>query len=333
VRIEQFDPVTGERALRACFEMTEAGWPADHPSMPPWPLASFAGKWTHGFDVCPQQCWLATGEDGTPLGGYLLRLEEKENLTLAQCTVIVSPGRRRAGTGRALAAHCANQARLAGRTRLTVTARDGSPGAALAAALGAVPGIPTTNRILTIDDALPGRLAALRAAALPHAAGYSLASWAGPTPEEHLHQVVQARNAMKDAPRDAGVEPSLWDAERVRESEQAGIASGITYLTVVARQDETGQVAALTELCLDSGTPDWAFQLATVVLKAHRGRRLGMLAKVANLDLLLATDPQARWVFTGNANANEHMIAINAQLGFEPADIYRDWELDLTMAR
>jgi GNAT superfamily N-acetyltransferase len=330
MRIEQFDPVTDQRQLRACFEFTEAGWPDDHPDVAPWTLGSFTGKWTHGFDACPQQCWLATGEDGTPLGGYLLRLEEKENVTLAACIMIVSPDRRRAGTGRALAAHCAAQARLAGRTRLTVTARDSSPGAAMAAALGATPGIPTTDRILNIDDALPGRLAVLRAAAVPHAAGYTLASWRGPTPEEYLDQVARAKNAMKDAPRDAGVEPTIWDAGRVRESEQTGMASGLDYLTVMARHDASGEVAAMTQLCLDSGTPGWAFQMVTAVLPPHRGRRLGMLVKIANLDLLIAAAPQARRVFTGNASANQHMIAINAQLGFQAAAIYRDWELDLT---
>ena len=49
VQIEQFDPATDIRQLRACYDMTAAGWPADHPTAAPWPLASFGGKWTHGF--------------------------------------------------------------------------------------------------------------------------------------------------------------------------------------------------------------------------------------------------------------------------------------------
>jgi hypothetical protein len=33
---------------------------------------------------------------------------------------------------------------------------------------------------------------------------------------------------------------------------------------------------------------------------------------------------------TGNAAANQHMIAINEQLGFTIGSVYSSWELDLT---
>jgi RimJ/RimL family protein N-acetyltransferase len=135
---------------------------------------------------------------------------------------------------------------------------------------------------------------------------------------------------MADAPRDAGVEPTVWDAERIRQVEQNAAASGLRYQTVIARHQATGEIAAQTDLCVDDGTPDWAFQMMTAVLPGHRGHRLGLLVKIANLELLMRTEPQVRRVFTGNAGSNEHMIEINEQLGFTIADVYRDWELDLT---
>lgn len=330
MEIQQFDPATDTTRLRACFEMTEAGWPLDQPNVPSWPLESFTGKWEHGFDACPQQAWLAADDGGQPLGGYVLRLPEKENAARATCILIVAPSRRRQGAGTALLAHCIEQARRAGRSRLASYVRDGSPGAGFAAAAGARGGIAEVSRVLDIDSTLPGRLATLRAAAEPHAAGYTLLSWSGPSPDEHIDQVAKLNNAMSDAPRDEGVEPAVWDADRIREADQKALAAGLMFHNVAARHDATGDFAAVTDVCIDAGSPGWGFQGITVVLPEHRGRRLGLLIKIAMLELLADRAPDVRRIYTGNAGSNEHMIAINAQLGFEVCDVYRFWELDLT---
>ena len=310
--------------------MTSAGWAEDHPDIGPWPLRPFTEKWTHGFGTSPQQCWLGRGDDGTPVGGYLLQLPDKENTDTGRCTLIVSPDRRRAGTGRALAAHSAEQARLAGRMRLAADVRDGSAGAAFAASLGAVSGIPEVSRRLIVDADLAARLAGLRALAEPRTTGYSLVSWTGRTPEKYLSGAVTLRNAMAERPRNAGDQPTVWDADRVRETENVNAATGVRYQTVVARHDATDELVAWTELCVDPDAPEWAFQLATVVLPEHRGHRLGLLVKIENLALLSRAAPQVRRVTTGNASSNEHMIAINEQLGFQATSVYRRWELDLT---
>jgi GNAT superfamily N-acetyltransferase len=333
VRIEQFDPKADTATIRACCDMTSAGWAEDHPDIGPWPLRPFTAKWTHGFGTNPQQCWLGRGDDGTPVGGYLLQLPDKENTNTGRCTLIVSPGRRRVGVGRALAAHSAEQARLAGRTRLSADVRDGSAGAAFAASLRAVPGIPEVSRRLIVDADLATRLARLRELVEPRTTGYSLVSWTGRTPEKYISGAVALHNAMADRPRDAGDEAKVWDAERIRETENVNAATGVQYQSVVARHDATGEIAAWTELCVDPDAPEWAYQLATVVLPAHRGHRLGLLVKIGNLELLGRTAPQVRRVTTGNASSNEHMIAINEQLGFQSTSVYRRWELDLSQPR
>jgi len=43
---------------------------------------------------------------------------------------------------------------------------------------------------------MPARLTRLRAGAQPYAAGYSLLSWLGVTPAEHIDQVPAVRGAM-----------------------------------------------------------------------------------------------------------------------------------------
>ena len=105
MRMEAFNPRKDTTSLRACFAMTEAAWTVDQPNVPPWGFRSFAGKWTDGFDSCPQQAWLGYNDSGEPVGGYLLRLADKENLERADCTLIVALASRRAGAGTALLAH------------------------------------------------------------------------------------------------------------------------------------------------------------------------------------------------------------------------------------
>ena len=158
---------------------------------------------------------------------------------------------------------------------------------------------------------------------------HSLLSWFGATPGKYLEEVARLNNAMTDAPRDEGVQATRWDGQRVAEQEEHALAHGLRFRTVAARHDATGELAALTQLCTDDGTPGWAFQQITAVAKEHRGHRLGLLVKAANQQLT-GDDPGARRILTGNAGANKYMIAINEMLGFRVSDQYREWSLDIT---
>jgi hypothetical protein len=135
---------------------------------------------------------------------------------------------------------------------------------------------------------------------------------------------------MADAPRDAGVEHAVWDAARIRRLENLAAEYGLTQYSVVARHDATGDLAAITQILTDPGAPGFGFQQLTAVLPVHRGHRLGLLVKVAMLELLAEEAPEVDRIPTDNAGSNEYMIAINAQLGFEISGVTRNWELDLT---
>jgi GNAT superfamily N-acetyltransferase len=334
VHIERFDPLADTRFLRACHQIMEAARPTDHPSLPPQSFEGFASWWAHGGE--PQQSWLARDGSGEPVGCYLLTLPERENTAMAGCGLVVTPTRRRAGYGTALLAHCADRARRASRSRLASTdatrtkVREGSPGAAFAAATGANRGLAELIRTQAIDAGLLTRLAGLRAAARQRSSGYELLSWVGASPDEHLGQVARVHAAMSDAPRDAGVQPQRWDAARIRKSETTAIAHGLRFYSVAARHSATGDFAALTQITTDPGMPGWGIQQLTAVLPEHRGHRLGTLVKIAMLELATGHEPGIRRILTGNAESNEHMNAINAQLGYQVSDVYRSWDLDLT---
>lgn len=301
--------------------------------MPVRSLESTAAWWEHGFGGSPRRSWLASDSPGGEIVGcYLLMLPDRENLATATCALYVAPDARRSGRGSELLAHCAGQARLAGRSRLGAYARDSSAGAAFAAALGATGGIAEVFRLLAVDAALGARLPGLRAAAEQRAAGYKLLSWLGETPPQYLDDSARLSAAMVDAPRDEGTDPELWDADRIRRAERALLEIGQSVYCIAAMHEQTGRLAAITQVGTEPGTPGWGFQSLTAVLPEHRGHRLGLLVKVAMLELLLADRPDVRRIVTGNAGPNQHMIAINEQLGFEVGSVHRRWELDLAAA-
>ena len=330
--IERFDPAADAGRLRACHEIVAAGRHYDDPSMPPRSFASFTAWWAHGYNSNPRQAWLATDTTGEPVGCYLLILPERENTARAMCFLVVGPESRRAGAGTALLRHCSRQARLARRSYLASEAREDSAGAAFAAAAGATMGLAEVYRQLRVDAELLARIAGLRHEAQQHARGYSLQSWLGATPTEHLADVARLSDAMADAPRDPGVQPEVWDADRIKALELVNLGSGLQSYSVAARHDETGEMAALTQLSTDPGAPGWGFQELTAVLPEHRGHRLGLLVKVAMLELVTSRDRDLQRILTSNAGPNDHMIAINTRLGFEVSSVYRSWELDLTSA-
>jgi GNAT superfamily N-acetyltransferase len=330
VDITRFDGADDPGALESCFRIVQESIRADQPAdQPKWSLPSFTAKWVDGFDDSPHESWVGADASGEVVGCYLLALPGRVNISRANVVLRVRPDRRRSGIGTALLRHCADRARLAGRTHLVGDAWDDSPGAAFATAVGATAGIADVHRSLRFDDEARDRLPRLRSEAEARAAGYSLLSWVGATPEDLLEQVAVVRAALADAPRDPGVEFSVWDANRVRRLERLIIERGMTHYSVAARHHPSGQLAAITQLILDPGAPECGIQQITAVLPTHRGRRLGLLVKVAMLDLLTSAEPSITYIVTDNAGSNEHMIAINAQLGFEISGVTRNWELDL----
>ena len=100
-------------------------------------------------------------------------------------------------------------------------------------------------------------------------------------------------------------------------------------VATAARERSSGRLVAYSDLAWTRHDPENAFQWDTLVLREHRGHRLGALVKVAKLERLLAEAPDARRVHTWNADENTHMVAINAAMGFAPAQRESAWRLDL----
>jgi RimJ/RimL family protein N-acetyltransferase len=332
--IEQFDAKTDDDRLAACHQISASGHAEDDPNVPEVTWRRFQAWWRYGFANESIETWLATDDDQRPVGCYLLWLPERENRQNAIITLNVARAGRRQRIGTALVGHAAGQAERAGRTLLMSDSRVGSPGTAFAQACGARAGIQEVRRVLHVDAGLLARVAGLRASAEQDAAGYSLQSWSGMTPDGLLEQASALHDAMEDAPHDASFEPLRWDADRLRKEEQQDIEAGMRINSVAALANDSGEMAALTQVYVDDpDQADWAYQGITAVTRAHRGHRLGMLVKTSMLQRLSELEPQISAVETGNAASNQYMIAVNDQLGFRVTDTFQNWEIEVAAAR
>jgi GNAT superfamily N-acetyltransferase len=336
VHFQQFDPLTDAARLQACHEILEASRRADDPAAPEHSRADFRNWWAYGFEGRdPRQAWLAT-DAGGPAGCYLLELPDRENVTVGTCVLAVPPPRRRRGIGTALLAHGTAQARAAGRTTLRGAAllgsagSGGSAGEAFAQAAGATGGLTEVRRVLPTAGLTPELLAGLRADAEARAAGYTLLTWTGPAPGDQVDQVARLYEVMGDAPREEGAAAPRVDADRVRAIEISTQGPEFGVYSVAARHDASGTLAALTQVIIQTELPGHALQAMTAVDRPHRGHRLGLLVKVAVHQWLARAEPGLRSVFTWNAQANAHMIAINERLGYQISARFRSWELPIT---
>jgi GNAT superfamily N-acetyltransferase len=329
VEIRRFDPASDDQSVQDCHEIYLAAGRVDIPQEPLMSYRMFKGWITYGWAEAPTQNWLATGGTAKARGWYMLTLPEWENRHSAEVWPVVHPAGRRTGLGCALVAHASQQARLAGRTLLMGDCPEGTAGEAFARALGARSGVTEIIRVLRLAAIPPGHLAKLREQAGLAACDYSLFTWEGLTPADRLESVAGLYQALEDAPRDAGLEAQRWDTGRLRRSDSRIAAQGFRYYTVAAQRRDTGELAALTQVCVDPPNPEWGYQELTAVARPHRGHRLGLLVKVAMLEWLATAEPQLRQVITGNADGNKHMIAINAGLGYEPLSRWGSWELPL----
>jgi GNAT superfamily N-acetyltransferase len=339
VLIERFD-AADEVSARALYEVYAAGAPVDEPGSPAMSLPVWRGLMTCGWCAEPRESWIARAEAAEPgeaagavLGGYLLELPDQENRDRAGTHLLVAPGRRRAGTGSALLRHALARAAEVGRGTLFTHALEGTPGDGFARAMGASADLTEVRRTLDVAAIPAGHLARLRAAAEGAAAGYTLTAWDGLTPEEWLEPVARLNEAMADAPHGDGEEPQVWNGDRVRLVDQLSLDRGLRRYSIAAAESATGELAALTQLSFEDAEPAWGHQEMTAVARAHRGHRLGLLTKVAMMEMLAIREPRLAFVETWNGESNAHMVAINETLGFRRTGRVTVWTLSTAAAQ
>jgi GNAT superfamily N-acetyltransferase len=349
IRAVELPAVGIPAGLLACHALLE------HHAMSLWgnldrcPTLAEAAEYWRGSSYEERHLHLAVS-GATPAGLCSVTFPLRDNTHTAGIEVLVHPDHRRRGIGSTLLAYVERAAGLRGRTSLDawnevplelvgagapmIAAKSGAgalpleePGTAFAAASGyELEQVERSSRLAL--PVPPDRLDRLAAGAAVHAGGYSIITWDDHCPEELIGGYAALKSQMStDAPT-AGLDWGRedWDPARVRDEEATLVRSGVQAVVAAARHLATGRLAAYTALHWRPGVPGSITQQDTLVARAHRGHRLGMLVKVANLRRAQARWPSARSVLTWNASENQHMLSINIALGFRPAGYEGEWQ-------
>jgi GNAT superfamily N-acetyltransferase len=342
--------VTSREAADRWHQIAQESFEADYFELPAEPVQEIYERIESTRTDERHELWVGcagVGEAGaaTPVVLGELGLPMLDNTDNAVVNVSTRPAFRDRGYGTAMLRHIAARARVHGRTRLIGETGEPMPRAELgdssptpagsvrfATNVGARPVTSEVRRVLRIDELDGVQLSYLKKDATAHSTDYSLIQWEGPAPAEFLDDLVVLHSRMTiDAPlEELDWEPERWSPERYREREQRVVASGQMCLSTAARHDPSGQIVALTDIGIEATPPDIAYQWATIVLPSHRGHRLGMLVKLANLEFLRTSRPHVRTLNTWNAAVNDHMVAINEAIGFRAVERWREWQLELS---
>lgn len=261
-----------------------------------------------------------------------------DNTTTATVDVGTAVPMRRRGYGAIMLAHLIELARAQGRNTLFVEAYypydapadgRGEPGPRFLASHGFKFALGDVHRVLDLP-VTRGPLDRLAEEAAAAHSSYRLESFVGPVPEAWLASYVALdAKVSTDAPTgDLDIEPDAVDLPAFRELERTIAAQGrITHAAVAL--DETGPVVAYSSAATTRQEPGRCYQWGTLVERVHRGHRLGLAVKVANLRLLQREQPELRSMTTFNAEANTHMVGINERLGFRPVERLGEFQLRL----
>ncbi|MBS2536949.1 GNAT family N-acetyltransferase [Catenulispora sp. NF23] len=159
-------------------------------------------------------------------------------------------------------------------------------------------------------------------------AHYRIEQWRSPTPEHLLPAVVQANEAMRDAPTgDLDFQFAPASIDRRRQMELDAMAVG-TRLHIIAALTADATIAGFHEVLLFPGCR-MADVGRTAVPTKFRGHGLGLRLKAALTLHLLEHEPQIDTVSTWNDSDNVPMLRVNGALGYERAEAWSNWQFDL----
>ncbi|WP_412540709.1 GNAT family N-acetyltransferase [Longispora sp. K20-0274] len=274
------------------------------------------------------EIWTAV-EGGRIVGGIVLDMSTRDNLTLMGLELWVSKEHRRRGVGRALHARAVERARANGRTTVVGGCRGEGPGHAFAEAMGATWAMNEVRRRWEAGTVPDADLDALLAEAWTHAEGYEVVTWRDGVPDALVNDAAYLEGRMLiDIPMgDIPVEKEEVDVDLIRAKDAALLVRKRRRFNAGALHQ--GRLVAYTTIAFDHGIGWHGWQWMTIAHPEHRGHRLGTIVKLVNLAFVRAEVPELRALDTWNSEENRHMIAINEAVGFRAREATADYKLEL----
>ncbi|MGW2285533.1 GNAT family N-acetyltransferase [Streptomyces phaeochromogenes] len=272
--------------------------------------------------------WLASDDEGAPVGSAFLRLFTREGQEhLAELEITVHRAERRRGVGGGLLDAAVAAARDEGRRSLLAQAEADSPGDLFLAARGFHRVLALTYARLPLADADLRRIDEI--VEQPHE-GYRLVQWDGTVPPELALSFAHSRRAMDDMPMDGtDYGTVVWDVDRVLSAAEAIAKRGELLHTVAVVDTASGSVAGFSELVVPGDGRGDAQHYGTGVLPEHRGHGLGLWMKAQSIRQAREHHPELGGLLTDTADSNAHMRGINDTLGYLPTHKAVEYQLDL----
>ncbi len=181
---------------------------------------------------------------------------------------------------------------------------------------------------LPVDQKLfDERMASARA----HSADYRVHLWDTRAPEQWLEDLaVLATRMSTDAPSGGMDEQEdVWTVERWREEEEQEAESPRVTIYAAVEHIPSGRLVGYTDMNVPPELDRPADQGDTIVMREHRGHRLGMLLKLANIAHLESRFPGHSAITTFNAEENRPMLDVNEAVGFVPFSYEGAWQKKL----
>jgi GNAT superfamily N-acetyltransferase len=158
--------------------------------------------------------------------------------------------------------------------------------------------------------------------AAPHHEGYTIETFVHDVPADLVESLcVLLGQLAVDAPSGAvDFEEEKMTPQRFAEMLATVKAMNrARYETVALTADR--QVVAQSTLAVPLGESTTVFQWGTFVHRDHRGHKLGLATKAANLRAVQAFRDDLALVTTQNAETNDYMVSINERMGFQPVEV------------
>ncbi|MFG3576863.1 GNAT family N-acetyltransferase [Micromonospora chersina] len=319
--VREWDPRTASSAeIASLLDTLNAVLAADLPQDPPWRANSLREYLSEVMPGERRISWIAEGDpaaDGTP-GPMLGHVNVLLLGGIGVLEVLVHPELRRTGLGRELVRVAARRVWDEGFQSIGVEVVGDTPAVAFYEALGFTKEYVETRSVLDLGAM---EWPALAEMATEVGAGYHVEFCPGGPPDDLIEAYARAKAEVRDVD-DGELRPSSYDPQRLRESLDTLHRRGMKPYIVLALHEQTGEVAGLTEVVVPAQHPTRADQYDTIVVRDHRGYGIDRAIKARMLLELRSAEPELAEVQTWNAQANEAMLKVNAELGYRPD---RDW--------